>query len=158
MCTRPEAIISAACAIAGAILAAISGWPNQKPRMVRGLKMTSNGLSGKAAGRYDHPLPPSEAGQRRQDPVADLDALHPRPYGENPADAFITDDGGKRRAECVDALCDHEVVRVDGGKLDADQDLVRAGSVGLGNVDVLETLDRVAKSGELNSAHIAASF
>jgi hypothetical protein len=27
-------------------------------------------------------------------------------------------DGGKRGAECVDALCDHEVVRVDGGKLD----------------------------------------
>ena len=44
MCTRPEAIIVAACTIAGAILAAISGWPNQNPRMVRGLKMTSSGL------------------------------------------------------------------------------------------------------------------
>ena len=44
MCTRPDAIIAAACAIAGAILATTSGWPNQKPRMVRGLKMTSSGL------------------------------------------------------------------------------------------------------------------
>jgi len=40
---------------------------------------------------------------------------------------------GSGGAECVDALCDHEVVRVDEGKLDADQELVRAGSVGLGN-------------------------
>jgi hypothetical protein len=108
--------------------------------------------------RYDHPLPPSEAARRRQDPVADLDALHPRPYGENPADAFIPDDGRKRGAECIDALCDHEVVRVDRGKLDADHDLVQEGSVGLGNLDILETVDRVAKSCELNSAHIHPSF
>ncbi len=38
MCTRPDAIISAACAMGGAILAADSGWPSQKPRMVMGLK------------------------------------------------------------------------------------------------------------------------
>ncbi len=59
-------------------------------------------------------------------------------------------DGWKRGAVCIDALCDHEVVRVDGGKLDADEDLVGAGSVGLGNVDILKTVDRVAKSCELN--------
>jgi hypothetical protein len=100
---------------------------------------------GKATCRYDHPLPPGEAAKWRQDPVADLDAPHPRPYGENPADAFIADDGWKRGADCIDALCDHEVVRVDGGKFDADEDLVGAGSVGLGNVGVLKTVDRVAK-------------
>jgi hypothetical protein len=44
MCTRPEPIIAAACTIAGAILDAISGWPNQKPRIVRGLKTKSSGL------------------------------------------------------------------------------------------------------------------
>ncbi len=44
MCTRPEAIIVAACMTAGAILVAISGWPNQKPFMVRGLKIKSSGL------------------------------------------------------------------------------------------------------------------
>jgi hypothetical protein len=44
MCTQPEAIIVAACATAGAILAAISGWPNQKPRIVSGLKIKSSGL------------------------------------------------------------------------------------------------------------------
>jgi hypothetical protein len=71
---------------------------------------------------------------------------------------FIADDGWKRGAECVDALCDHEVVRVDGGKLDADEDLVGTGSIGLGNVDILKTIDRVAKSCELNSAHIDVSF
>jgi hypothetical protein len=48
--------------------------------------------------------------------------------------------------------------RVDGGKLDADKDLVGAGSVGLGNVNVLKTVDRVAKSCELNSAHIDCLF
>jgi len=67
-------------------------------------------------------------------------------------------DGWKRGAVCIDALCDHEVVRVDGGKLDADEDLVGAGSVGLGNVDILKTVDRVAKSCELNSTHIEISF
>src|SRR5438128_3992138 len=51
----------------------------------------------------DDPLPPSEAGRRRQDPVADLDALDPRPHGENPADALIADDGWQRGAECIDA-------------------------------------------------------
>jgi hypothetical protein len=56
------------------------------------------------------------------------------------------------------ALGDHEVVRVDGGKLDADEDLVGAGSVGLGNVDILKTVDGVAKSCELNSTHIDISF
>jgi hypothetical protein len=50
------------------------------------------------------------------------DALHSRPYGQNPADPFIADNGWKRGAECVDALCDHEVVRVDEGILDADED------------------------------------
>src|SRR6202023_2889223 len=88
----------------------------------------------------------------------DLDALHPRPYRENPADAFIADDGGKLRAECVDALRDHEVVRVDGGKFDADENLVGAWSVGLANVDILKTVDRVAKRCELNSTHMGASF
>jgi hypothetical protein len=44
MCTRPDAIISAACFTAGALLAADSGWPSQKPRTLRGLKMTSSGL------------------------------------------------------------------------------------------------------------------
>ena len=112
---------------------------------VGGFRVCVRGQGGKAACRYDHPLPPSEAAQRRQDPVADLDALHPRPYRENPADAFIADDGWKRRAECVDALCNHEVVRVDGRKFDADENLVGAWSVGLGNVDILKTVDRVAK-------------
>src|SRR4030081_679976 len=45
-----------------------------------------------------------------------------------------------------------------GGKLDADEDLVGAGSVGLGNVDILKTVDGVAKSCELNSTHIDISF
>jgi hypothetical protein len=36
------------------------------------------------------------ARQCRSDPPQYLDALHPRPYRENPADAFIADDGGKR--------------------------------------------------------------
>jgi hypothetical protein len=116
------------------------------------------GQSRQAACRYDHPLPPGEARKRRQDPVADLDALHSRPYGENAADAFIADNGWQRWAECIDALCDHQVVRVDGGKLDADQDLVRAGSVRLGNPDIFKTVDRVAKRRELNSTHIDASF
>src|SRR5438105_3053942 len=57
-----------------------------------------------------------------------------------------------------DASCEQEVVRVDGGKLDADEDLVGAGSVGLGNIDILKTVDRVAKSCELNSTHIDISF
>jgi hypothetical protein len=61
-------------------------------------------------------------------------------------------------AECIDALCDHEVVRVDGGKLDADENLVGAGSIGLGNVDMHKTVHRVAKSCELNSTHIDISF
>src|SRR6478735_5238691 len=43
-CTRPEAIIAAACLRAGGILAAYSGWPRKKPRRVIGLKITSSGL------------------------------------------------------------------------------------------------------------------
>src|ERR1700687_4144602 len=60
--------------------------------------------------------------------------------------------------ESGEALCEHEVARVDWRNLDADEDLVRAGSVGRGNVDILKTLDRVAISRELNSAHIDISF
>src|SRR5713226_7844639 len=37
MCTKPEAIIAAACLRAGRILSAYSGWPIQKPRRVIGL-------------------------------------------------------------------------------------------------------------------------
>jgi len=55
-------------------------------------------------------------------------------------------------------LCDQEVVRVDGEKLDADEDLVGAGGVRLGDVDTLKTVDRITKSCELNSAHMGASF
>jgi hypothetical protein len=53
---------------------------------------------------------------------------------------------------------DHEVARIDGGKLYADEDLVGAGSIWFGNVDVLKTVDRVAKSCELNSTHIDISM
>jgi hypothetical protein len=60
--------------------------------------------------------------------------------------------------QCIDALYEHEIARVDWAKLDANEDLVRAGSVGRGNVDILKTLDRVAISRELNSAHIDISF
>ena len=95
-------------------------------------------------------------GARTRSPILTLST--PRPYGENSADPFIADHGGKRGTERIDALGDHEVVRVDWGKFDADQDVVRAGSVGLGNVDVLETLDSVAKSCELNSTHIIRPF
>jgi len=45
-----------------------------------------------------------------------------------------------------------------GGILDAEEGLVRAGSVGLGNVDIFKTVDRVAKRCELNSTHIDPSF
>src|SRR5260370_32657908 len=44
MCIRPDAIISAACAAAGASLAANSEWAMKKPRTVTGLKITSSGL------------------------------------------------------------------------------------------------------------------
>src|SRR6202035_1741616 len=101
------------------------------------------GGGGSPACRYDHPLPPGEAGKRRQDAVADLDVLHPWPHGENAADTLIADDDWNRGAQCIDALCEQEVARLDGGKLDPDEDLVRVGSVGLGNVDILKTVDRV---------------
>jgi hypothetical protein len=58
----------------------------------------------------------------------------------------------------IDALREQEVVRVDRGKLDADEDLIGARGVGLGNVDILKTVDRVAKSCELNSTHVDISF
>jgi hypothetical protein len=45
-----------------------------------------------------------------------------------------------------------------GGELDADEDLVGAGSVRLGNVDILKTVDRVAKSCKPNSTHVDISF
>jgi hypothetical protein len=70
----------------------------------------------------------------------------------------MTAGSGGRKAEGVDALCDHEVVWVDGGELDADEDLVGAGSVRLGNVDILKTVDRVAKSCKPNSTHVDISF
>jgi hypothetical protein len=37
MCTCPDAIVSAACPIAGRVLDADSGWPRQKPWIVIGL-------------------------------------------------------------------------------------------------------------------------
>src|SRR4029078_3006478 len=43
-CSSPDAIIAAACLIAGGILAANSGCPNQKPRRLSCLKITSSGL------------------------------------------------------------------------------------------------------------------
>ena len=42
--------------------------------------------------------------------------------------------------------------------MEENSDLVRAGSAGLGNVDMLKTVDRVAKSCELNSTHVDISF
>jgi hypothetical protein len=53
---------------------------------------------------------------------------------------------------------EQEVARTERRKLDTDEDLVGARSVGLGNLDIPKTLDRVAISRELNSAHINISF
>ena len=39
----------------------------------------------------------------------------------------------------------------------ANEDLVGAGSVRLGNVDILKTVDRITKRCELNSTHIDTS-
>src|SRR6266436_5233422 len=47
----------------------------------------------------DQPLPPGEAGERRQNAVAGLDVLYSRPDGENAADTFIANDSWKRRAQ-----------------------------------------------------------
>jgi hypothetical protein len=96
------------------------------------LRVRIRGQSEKAIRRYDHPLPPREAGERRQDPVADFDVLHGTSYGKNAADAFIADNGWERGAQWIDALCDQEVTEVDRRKFDANKDLARAGSVRLG--------------------------
>ena len=48
------------------------------------------------SGRSDHSLPPGEAGERRQDPVADLDVTTPGPTSRTRPTAFIADDGRKR--------------------------------------------------------------
>jgi hypothetical protein len=78
----------------------------------------------------------------------------------SPSLTFCTpaDDGWKRGAQCIEAICEQQVARVDRGKFDADEDLVRAGSFGLANVDILKSLGRVAVSCELNSAHIDLSY
>jgi hypothetical protein len=68
------------------------------------------------------------------------------------------DDRTRSRKSARPKLCEQEVARVDGGKLDADEDLVGAGSVGLRNIDILETVDRIAISCELNSTHIDISL
>jgi hypothetical protein len=59
-----------------------------------------------------------------------------------------------RAGRDADAPCKQEVALVERRKLDPDENLVRARSLGRGNVDILKTLDRVAISRELNSAHI----
>src|SRR5207247_479573 len=59
-----------------------------------------------ADSRNDQSLPAGEAGERRQDPVAELDVLHPWTHIENAADSFIADDGWKRGAQCIDAICE----------------------------------------------------
>src|SRR5262249_48832032 len=112
----------------------------------------------KFVGRNNHSFSPSEAGKRGQYAVADLDVLHSWPYGENAADTFIADDGWKSGAHSVDAPCEQEVALVERGKLNPDQNLVRARSLGLWNVDILKTLEGVAIGCELNSAHIDVSY
>src|SRR4029077_21071520 len=79
-------------------------------------------------------------------------------HGENAADTFIADDGWKRWAHSVNAPRDQEVALVERRELDLDEDLVRSGSRGRREVDILKTLDRVAIGCELNSAHIDISF
>jgi hypothetical protein len=63
-----------------------------------------------------------------------------------------------RGADRIDPPRDHEVVGIDWGEFDPGEDLVRAGGVGLGDVDEFETVDGVAKSGEMNGSHIRVSF
>src|ERR1700691_3362980 len=104
--------------------------------------------------REDHSLPPGEAGKRREDTVAGLDVLHASSHCENAADAFIADDGWKRGARSINTACEQQVALVERRKLDSYKDLVRPRSGRLRNVDILKTLDRVAISDELNSAHI----
>jgi hypothetical protein len=64
---------------------------------------------------------------------------------------------GSEGRTAVDALRDQEVVCVDGGKFDADENLVEAGSIGFGNVDILQAVDRVAKCCKPNGAHVDTS-
>src|SRR5258708_5140308 len=112
MCTRPEAIIAAACTIAGPILPAISGWADQKRRGRGFIASTATGGGSASAGGAEGPPADMtigslqvklEGGARTRSPSLTLS--HSRPYGQHPADPFIADDGGKRGAECVDAVC-----------------------------------------------------
>src|SRR6266436_73148 len=103
--------------------------------------------------RSDQPLPPGEAGKRHQDSISDFDVIHSRSHRENAADAFIADDGRERRAERIDALRDHEVVGIDRREFDSREHLVRAWGVRFGNVDEFQTIDGVAKGGEMNGSH-----
>jgi hypothetical protein len=77
---------------------------------------------------------------------------------ENAADTFIADDRWKRGVQCIDAPCEQEVARVDWGELDPDEDLVRTGSLGRRDVDIVKALERVSIGYELNSTHIDISF
>jgi hypothetical protein len=108
--------------------------------------------------RNNDSLPPGEAGKRREDAVADLDVLHPRSHCEDATDTFAAYYGWKCGADSIDAPCEQEVARVDRRKLNPDKDLIRAGSLGLGNVDVLKTFDGFSISRELNSTHIDISL
>jgi hypothetical protein len=51
-------------------------------------------------------LSPGEAGERRQNAVAELDVLHSWPHSENAADTFIANDGRKSGTRSVDAACE----------------------------------------------------
>jgi hypothetical protein len=97
-----------------------------------------------------------ESGARTRSPT--LTCSTPAPTARTRADAFTADHGWKRRADSIDAPCEQEVARVDRRKLNPDKDLIGARSRRLRNVDVLKTLDRIAISCKLNSAHIDISL
>ncbi len=103
--------------------------------------------------RYDDPLGPGKAIERGQDAIADRDILHAWTDGQDSAHALVANDTRQARAKRVGAADHQQVVEIDRGEFDADQDLAGAWCRGFLDLDEFETLDGIAEGGEVNGTH-----
>jgi hypothetical protein len=73
--------------------------------------------------------------------------------GQDSAHSLVADDARQARAKRVDAADHQQVVEIDRGEFDADQDLAGAWRRGFLDLDEFERLDRIAEGGEVNGTH-----
>src|SRR5436853_2076453 len=113
------------------------------------------GQGGQARGGCNESLTPTEAVERHQHAIPNLQVVDAPANGQHSPHPFISDDARQRRPDRIYTLDEIQVIHVDRRMLDTDQHLAGGGCWRFGKVGKFEHASRRGESSDLQCTHSA---